>query len=402
MSTSGEFEFVVIGAGMAGGRAIDVLSRGGTRRVALVGAEGKLPYSRPPLSKEILTGEIPVEEIYMHDQQYYEDRGVELILDNRAIGISPDKNEVLLQSGAQIGFEQLLIATGVQPRHLPVPGADLKGVFELGSLDDATRLRGELQPGKRVVIIGGGLIGCEIAAAARYIGADVDIIEMTDTLLRDALGPEVGKVFAARQEMAGVQVHLGSPVSELVGSQRVERVVTASGLELSCDIAVVGIGVRPELSFLEGSNVEVDNGVVVDEYCVSSREGIYAAGDMARYYSPRYGRRLRVEHETSAQNQAIVAARNMMGGHSVYDQIPYVWSKQYDLDIWYLGNAQHIDSVEIVGEPENFRFIASYFQDDQVAALIAVNRPDLLSIARKALETPATIDAEELWNSQPA
>lgn len=392
------YDYVVVGGGMAGGRAVDVISRAPGSRVALVGAESHVPYARPPLSKEVLKSEHSAEDVYLRARSFYAARGIDLLLGCRAVGLDLDSHSVILASGNRVVFERAaLVATGCRPVDPAIPGATLTGVHQLRTVDDAVRLRTELRPGRRVVVIGGGFIGCEVAAAARVLGAEVDVVEMTTALLGRALGNRVGAIITERHRRAGVRVHLGAGVVELAGTESVQQVVTSSDEKLPCDLVVVGVGVRPEIDWLRGSGLRLNDGVIVDEYCRSSADGVYSAGDVARAFVPQLGRHHRVEHETNAQNQAIVAARNMLGANIAYNALPYIWSKQYDLDIWYLGETADSAAVDIHGITDGPRFVAAYQRGDRTVAALGVNCPGRLSVARRMLEAGSRFSASDLY-----
>jgi 3-phenylpropionate/trans-cinnamate dioxygenase ferredoxin reductase component len=384
---------------MAGARAVEVISRAPGRTVALVGAESHIPYARPPLSKELLRSERSVGEVYLRAKSFYAIKGIDLLLGCRAAELDPHSRLVTMDSGDSVTFQRsVLVATGCRPVEPGIPGTALAGVYQLRTLDDALRLRSELRPGRRLVVVGGGLIGSEVAATARVLGAEVDVVERTPSLLGHAFGNSVGAIVAERHRRAGVRLHLGTGVAELVGTVTVEQVVTSAGETLECDLVVVGIGVRPEIEWLSRSGLDLDDGVMVDEYCRAAADGVYSAGDVARAFVPRFGRYHRVEHETNAQNQAIVAARNMLGENIVYNSLPYVWSTQYDLDIWYLGDSSDSTTVDI-HVAANSRLVAAYQRGDRTVAALGVSCPEALPTARRLLEIGSQFSAADLYSA---
>lgn len=392
---------VVVGANMTGGRAVEALRRAGFQgRVVLIGEEPERPYNRPPLSKEFLLEDYPEEKLYYRPPEYYEEQQIELRLGVRATRLDAEGRVVELESGERIPFDRLLIATGASVRRLNVPGADLDGIHYLRTVRDAKRIQAELQSGRRVVIVGAGFIGAEIAASCRQRGLEVTMVEILQAPLQQALGEEVGRICGEFHRGQGVHLVMGEGVQAFRGNERVHHVVTASGREIPCDFVVVGIGVVPETRWLADSGVQLENGVVVDEYCETNIPGIFAAGDIANWWHPRLGERLRVEHETNAQNQGMVAAQNMLGQRTVYDTVPYVWSDQYDLHLQYVGHATHWDQVVIRGSVDSRAFTVFYLVGSQVRAALTVNRPRDLTPLRQLIQAQATATVEQLADEQ--
>jgi 3-phenylpropionate/trans-cinnamate dioxygenase ferredoxin reductase subunit len=388
---------LIVGASMAGGRGAEALRQAGfDGRIILAGEEPQRPYNRPPLSKELLVGDYPEEKLYFRPPEYYEQQNIELRLGIRATALDIVAREVEFDSGDRIGFDKLLIATGVRLRRLRIPGADLAGIHYLRTIRDAEGIRAELAPGRHVVVVGAGFIGCEIAAACRQRGLDVTMIELLPVPLQLALGEEVGRIIANIHTEEGVKVRTGDGVKEFRGNSRVREVITSSGVSIPCDFAVVGVGVIPETDWLAGSGITLDNGVVVDEYCQTNVPGIYAAGDVANWWWPSRGERLRVEHETNAQAQAVAAARNMAGQQNVYDPVPFVWSDQYDLQLRYVGHASHWDTVVLRGDVEGRSFSAFYLNDGRIDAAFTVNRNADMMAARRLVQARATASAVQL------
>lgn len=394
---------LIVGASLAGGRAAEALRRakfGG--RVVLIGEEAERPYSRPPLSKEFLHGERTEDEVFLRPHDYYEGQRIELRLGARATRLDAAKQVVELDSGERLGFDRLLIATGVTLRRLHVPGAGLAGIHYLRTLRDAARLQAELLPGRRVVIVGAGFIGAEIASVCRRSGLEVTVLETLPVPFERVLGVEVGQILAGFHRAEGVDLRTGVAAEAFRGQGRVSAVVATSGEVFPCDFAVVGVGVVPNTAWLAGSGVEVDNGVLVDEYCETNLAGVFAAGDVANWWHPTLEERLRVEHETNAQNQAVTAARNMLGQRTAYSVLPFFWSDQYDLEIRHVGHASPWDTIAVRGSPESRSFMAFYLHRERVRAVLAVNRSDEIPAARQLIQQAAGIAPEQLRDDRMA
>ncbi|MBX6748447.1 MAG: FAD-dependent oxidoreductase [Micromonosporaceae bacterium] len=347
---SGSETFVIIGASLAGAKAAETLrSEGFTGRLVLVGAETSLPYERPPLSKGYLLGTDEVEKAFVHDQAWYTENDVTLMLGVRATAIDPAEHVVTLDRGDPLRYDKLLLATGARPRTVPVPGTDLAGVHYLRSIEESTALRERLSRGPRVVIIGAGWIGLEVAAAARHYRCPVTVVEIDTLPLRRVLGDEMATVYRQLHEAHGVSFRFGTGVSQICGpsdgggqSERggsgegsgaaVTHVVLTDGTEVPADLVVIGVGVVPNVEQAEAAGLAVDSevgGIVTDEYLRTSDPDIVAAGDCAAVWSPLLQRRIRVEHWANALNGGPAAARTMLGQSSPYDPVPYFYSDQY-------------------------------------------------------------------------
>lgn len=393
--------FVVVGANLAGGRAVETLrEQGFDGRIVLVGAEPDRPYERPPLSKEFLRGEMAEEQLYLRPVEYYAAQQIELWLGIRATRLRPGEPVVELSDGRALRYDALLIATGATPRRLGVPGADLLGIHYLRTLRDAERLGAALRQRPRLVVIGAGFIGAEVAASARVLGCDVTLLEMLPVPLGRVLGAEVGRVYAALHRAHGVDLRTGETVAAFRGAGRVEQVLTASGAALPCDLAVVGIGVVPEVAWLEGSGIDRGDGVLVDEYCGTSRPNVYAAGDVANWPHPLFGERLRVEHYDNAQEQGAAAARSMLGERTPYAPVPFFWSDQYDATLQYVGHASPDDRVVFRGQPGSDSWVAFYVRDGRLRAALGLNRSRDVFAARRLIAAQISPSAEQLRDEQ--
>ena len=364
-----------MGGGLAGAMAGVVLrDEGFSGRVVLIGGEDHPPYERPPLSKEYLRGEVPVENAYVRPPTFYDENNIEARLGTRAARVEPSERVVDLEDGERVPYDKLLIATGARNRPLPVAGVDLEGVFDLRTIEDADRIRAEALPGRKAVIVGMGFIGSEVAASLRQLGVEVAVVAPGSAPLQRVLGEEVGGVLAEIHREQGVELHFGDSVDAIEGSGRVERVVTAAGQRIECDFAVIGVGVEPAAELAAGTGIEVDNGIVVDEYCRTNVEGIYSAGDVANHYHPVFERRIRVEHWDNALKQGPAAARNMLGKHEPYEEIPWFWSDQYDTNLQYAGFHTTWDELVLRGSLEERSFVAFYCTERRVLAAVALNR----------------------------
>lgn len=374
---------VVVGGNLAGGRAAETLRAAGfDGRVVLVGAEPDRPYERPPLSKAFLHGRQPEEALYLRPEGWYAEHEIELRLGTRATRLDPAARTVELDRGGPLGYDRLLVATGSRMRRLDVLGAGLAGIHLLRTVRDAERLRAELVPGRRVVVVGAGFIGTEVAACCRDLGLQVTMLEAAPLPL-PRLGPELGRIWAGYHRDHGVDLRTGDGVAAFRGAGRVEAVVTTSGRVVACDLAVVGVGVVPETEWLAGSGVRLDNGVVVDEHCQTGVPRVFAAGDVAAWWHPRLGTRLRVEHVDNANNQAVAATHAMLGRRAPYAPVPFVWSDQWDLHLQVVGLADRYDRVVVRGKVEDRSFVAFYLLGPEVRAAAGVNRLKEVAAARR-------------------
>lgn len=348
-------QFVIVGGGLAGAMAAQTLREEGfAGQITLISDETERPYERPALSKAYLMGKEERESVFVHPAAWYADHNVTLMTGVRATAVDPAARTVTTADGKSLPYTKLLLATGSTPRPLPVPGAELDGVLYLRTLADSDRLRSRLVEGANVVVVGGGWIGAEVAAAARNARANVTMVETASLPLLRVLGPEVAKIFADLHEANGVRIISGASVRQVRGTERVEAVELADGTELPADLVVAGIGVRPNVDLATAAGVEVDGGVLTDAALRSSNPDIYAAGDVANATHPMLGRRLRMEHVENARHSGVAAAKAMLGQQVAYDRVPFFYSDQYDLGMEYRGYAgpEDYDRVVFRGSPE--------------------------------------------------
>ena len=406
---------VVVGASLAGLRAAEEIRHQGFEgTVTVIGDEAHRPYDRPPLSKQVLAGAWTTEriELTVAADGGLDALGLDWRLDTSATGLDLAAREVVLRDGQRLAYDGLVLATGARPRELPGTGT-LAGVHTLRTLDDSLAVRAALDAGaERVVVVGAGFIGAEVAATCRGLGRDVTILEALPVPLGRVLGDEMGAVLGDLHRDHGVDLRLDTGVAGFEGADRVERVRLADGTTLDADLVVVGIGVTPNTGWLEGSGLALDDGVVCDATTLAA-PGVVAAGDVARWPSRRFGALLRVEHWDNAIGMGEHAARRLLAeppfagsngstGVGPYDPVPWFWSDQYDRKIQLAGWPSGADEVVVVdGSTEERRFVALYRKGDRLVAVLAMNRPRLLVTFRGLVERGATWD-EALAQASPA
>ena len=389
--------FAIVGASLAGGKAAETLRADGyAGRLVLVGTEDERPYERPPLSKDYLRGEAGRDAVYVHDEGFYAEHDIELLLGRTAVGLDTAARELSLDGGERLGYDRLLLATGAEPRRLSIPGADLDGVHYLRSVADSDALRERLDRGGSVVVVGAGWIGSEVAASARQRGLEVTVVEPASVPLERVLGAELGAIYRDIHADHGVRMVLGTGVEAFEGAGAVERVRTDDGQALDCDFVVVGIGVQPRTGLAEEAGLAVDDGVLVDAQLQASVPGVFAAGDVANALHPLFGERVRVEHWANALHQGPVAARNMLGRAEPYDLVPYFFSDQYDVGMEYAGHARSWDRVVFRGDPAGREFIAFWLAGDRVVAGMNVNVWDVTDHIQRLIRERVSVDDRTL------
>ena len=394
----------IVGASLAGMRAAETLRREGFEgEITVVGDETDAPYDRPPLSKQVLAGEWEPERITLYEESALADLQVTWRLGARAVGFEAASRTVTLAGGERLEADGVVIATGARTRTLPGT-EDLAGVYTLRTLDDSLAIRSEFEatPG-RVVVVGAGFIGAEVAATARGRGLDVTMVELAETPLERVLGAELGTVCADVHRDHGVDLRLGVGVAEITGAGRVEQVVLSDGTRLDADVVVVGVGVIPNTEWLEGSGLQIDNGVVCDETCLAA-PGVVAAGDVARWPNRLFGQSMRVEHWDNAIEQGMAAARRLLAGEDAepFAPVPWFWSDQYDRKIQLAGRSGPDDEVTVVtGSPAERRFAAVYGRAGRIVAVLGFNRPRHVMQYRRLIARGASWDeALEFARSQ--
>jgi 3-phenylpropionate/trans-cinnamate dioxygenase ferredoxin reductase subunit len=383
--------FALIGAGQASAVAARTLRRRGfDGDIVLIGDEPDRPYQRPPLSKEFLA-EGDDDGLFLLPEKWCADQRVELRLGVTAQRIA--SGGVELDDGSVMAADAVLIATGGRPRRLR--GVEGERIFYLRTLRDAERLRKHLQPGVRVVVIGAGFIGSEVASSARARGCDVTLLEALDTPLQRVLGPDMGAACAAIHTGNGVDLRCGQSVVSVV-EQHDGVVVTTSGGPVEADLVVVGVGITPNVQIAETSGIACNNGILVDEYCRTSLPHVYAAGDVANHSHPLFGERIRVEHFDNASRQGAAAANCMLGRDRPYDDPHWFWSDQYDVNLQYAGHATTWDKIVVRGAVDELDFSAFYLRDRRVRAIFAVDRGGDIILGKELITQQVKVDPQLL------
>ncbi len=400
---------VIIGGGVAGGNAAATLREEGfPGPVVLISREPGVPFGRPPLSKTYLRSEEDLDAWYVRPADWYADHDVELRSGAAVVAVDPAAHAVTLDSGEELGYEKVLIATGGRNRRLAIPGADLPGIHYLRTVAECEAIRREAVPGRRAVVVGMGFIGCEVAASLTELGVQVTAVVPGRVPLETVLGVRVGALIGAFHRANGVELLPGDQVAALEGTERLEAAVTAAGHRIGCDFAVAGIGIQSDIPVVPAAQ---HNGILADELCRASAPDVYVAGDVANHLHPLFGR-IRVEHFNNAEKQGAAVARSMLGSTAPYDYLHSFWSDQYEHKIEYVGHATKWDEFVVRGSVEAGKLIGFYLVDEVVRAAVGLDRggdPELdldgemaasaRLVSARARPAPALLadDRTDLW-----
>lgn len=387
---------VIVGGGLAGARAAEgARDAGFDGRLVIVAGEDALPYIRPPLSKEFLNGGERA-DADVHPAEWYAEHRIEVMRGRRATAIDPGGHLVRLDDGEALGYDRLLLATGAFPRAFRGPGADLDGVHLLRTIDDSAALRDALSPGgRRVVIVGAGWIGLEVASAARGYGNEVVVLGRETVPLNIAIGDSAGEVFGALHREHGVDLRMETSVAGLVGEDgRVTGVELEGGEVVPADVVVIGIGAIPDTGLADAAGLDVDNGILTDAAFHTSARDVFAVGDVANVFHPVLGRRIRIEHWANAENAGKAAGRSLAGEAVEYDEIPYFYTDQYDLGMEYSGYGVLADGIEPVfrGDRDGREFVAFWLADGRVVAGMNVNIWDVNETVQRLIRSKVVVD----------
>ena len=398
MSDPGPQSIVIVGASLAGAKAAETLrAEGYGGRLVLVGDEPERPYERPPLSKDYLRDPSGREKVFVHPEGFYEEQGIELLTGTTVSAVDPGAGTVTLAGGERLAWDRLLLCVGSEPRMPPIPGIELDGVMTLRTLPDSDRLRQAISSGGPLAVIGAGWIGCEVAASARQLGAEVTLIERDSLPLLAVLGEEVGAFYADVHREHGVQLVPDAAVEAFEGAGRIERVRLAGGRTVDCAAAVVGVGVAPRTGLAAAAGLAIGDGVLVNAHLRTSAPGIFAAGDIASAEHPFYGRRVRVEHWANALNQGPCAARNMLGEGEPYERLPYFYSDQYEVGMEYTGLVDWDSRVVMRGDPASRELMVFWLDgESRLLAGMNINVWDVTEAVQALIRSRAPLDEARL------
>jgi 3-phenylpropionate/trans-cinnamate dioxygenase ferredoxin reductase subunit len=401
---------VIIGGGVAGGNAAATLREEGfPGPVMVISREPGVPFGRPPLSKTYLRSEEDLDAWYVRPAAWYADHDVELRGGAVVVAVDPAAHSVTLDSGEELGYQKVLIATGGRNRRLGIPGSDLSGIHYLRTVAECDAIKRDAVPGRRAVVIGMGFIGCEVAASLTQLGVLVTAVFPGRSPLRAVLGGQVGTLIGTIHRTNGVELLPGDQVAAFEGGERLEAIVTAAGHRIACDFAVAGVGIEPDTLAVA---VAQENGILADEFCRASAPDVYVAGDVANYLHPLFGR-IRVEHFNNAEKQGAAAARSMLGSTDPYDYLHSFWSDQYEHKIEYVGHATKWDDFVVRGSVEEGKLIGFYLVDGVMQAAVGLDRggdPELdldgemaacaRLVSARARPAPAMLadDRTDLWS----
>lgn len=389
--------FVVLGAGAAGSAAVEKLREVGFQgRVIMVTQEDKLPYDRTWLSKDYLTGKVSKEEMPLRTEEFYLGNDIEVLLNKQVVSVDTVNRAIAFADDSTLNYDSLLLATGGKPRKLDVVGADLENVFTLRSFQDIEQILAASKQASHVVVIGSSFIGMETAAGLTQKGLQVTVVSPSTLPFDKILGKEIGQLFQTIHEEQGVSFRLKSKVTKLEGNSKVESVILDNGDSLKADLVVVGIGVQPNTDYLHGVELhEKDKSVVVDKY-LSAAEGLYAAGDIARFPNLRTDRAIRVEHWRIAAQHGEIAAANMAGQKVEFAGVPVFWTAQYEFPLRYIGHAEEWDEIIFDGELEKREFIAFYIKGDRILAAAASQRDTQMAAISELMRLDKMPTVEQL------
>ena len=393
----------IVGAGHAAGQAIATLrQKKFAGRIVLIGDEPYLPYQRPPLSKKFLAGELAAERLYVKPAAFYDDPQIELRLNTRVSNIDRSARRLTTINDGEVAYDKLILALGSRVRKLQVEGSELEGIHYLRGIADVDGIRAAASAGERVVIVGAGYIGLEVAAVCRQRGLDVTVIEMADRVMSRVVSPQVSDFYQKTHDSHGVKLLLSTGLSSFHGNGKVHSVITSDGQTLAADFVVIGVGILPNVELAESAGLEVNDGIVVDDQCRTSDSDIYAVGDCTSHPNAIYDTQLRLESVHNALEQAKTAASNICGVEMHYSQVPWFWSDQFDLKLQIAGLSHCYDRAILRGDPESASFSCLYLKNGILIAVDAINAPKDFLQSKALIAKRARIDPQRLANADVA
>ncbi len=384
---------VIIGCGQAGGQAAASLRQEKYEGpITMIGQEPYIPYQRPPLSKQYLSGEQEKEKLSLRQESFYSEKEINLKLETSVLSLDPDKKELQLENGETVTYDKLLVATGGRPRKLEVDGHTLKGIHYLRNIDDVDAIKTQMNTSQNLVIVGGGYIGLEVASVAIKRGLTVSVLEMESRILERVTTEEMSAFYHQLHTDEGVSILTCTQAKAFKGSETVESVVCGDH-EIPADLVIVGIGILPNTEMAEAAGLKTNNGLVVDEHCRTSNEHIFAAGDCTNHPNPILNRRLRLESVPNAMEQGRVAASNMLGGSKSYASMPWFWSDQYEHKLQMVGFSKDSDQSIVRGDMASKSFTVFYLKDGSIIAADSVNNPKEFMASKQLVGKKASIEA---------
>ena len=389
---------IIVGASHAAAQVAPTLRQQGWEgTIAVIGKEYFLPYHRPPLSKDFLSGGKHLDDILIRQPAVYEKSKIQFVLGLNVEGIDRENKRLTLEDGEHIGYDKLVLTVGARVRKIDLPGSDLKGVFYLRDVNDVQQIKGYAGKAKHAVIVGGGYIGLETAASLRKLGMEVTVLEAMPRVLQRVTAPGVSAFYTRVHNEEGVRIITDAQVASFEGEKNVEAVTLKDGERFDADLVIVGIGIIPNTEMAEAAGLEVNNGIVVDEYARTSDHDILAAGDCTSHWNPIYERQVRLESVQNALDQATIAALTICGKPKPYSALPWFWSDQYDLKLQIAGLNTGYEDVVIRGDMENSRsFAAFYMKDNRILAVDAINRPQEFMLGKRLITEKVAVDADKL------
>ena len=392
--------FVVVGGGHAAGQAVARMRQNGYEgEIILIGEEPYVPYQRPPLSKQYLAGELPIERVLLRPAQFYADKGIGLRLSERVASIDLAARRVLLEGGESYSYSKLLLATGGRARKLPLPGCDHPAIHYLRGIQDVDAIREKVFPGARLAIVGGGYIGLEVASVGIKLGVEVTVLEMESRVLARVTSERMSAYYESLHSGRGVKIVTGARAVGFSETDKGVRIECSDGQAREADIVIIGAGIVPNVELAKQAGLACDNGILVDESGAASDPNVFAAGDCTNHPNPLLGRRLRLESVPNAMEQARVSADNMCDKPASYVAIPWFWSDQYELKLQMAGFSAHADEEVTRGDPQENAFAVFYLKSGRVQAVESVNSAREFMAARKLIESGTQVDACRLSDS---